>query len=89
MKVITENGGLPIDNNALASEAITDTVLDMGYDPVRATKIFLTALDLVNLEFARPDQNAVDLFKRHMASRPILPAVWQIGFVSTKVPKVP
>ena len=40
MKVITENGGLPIDNDALASEAIKDAVLDMGYDPFVSPKFF-------------------------------------------------
>lgn len=70
MKVITENGGLPIDNDALASEAIKDAVLDMGFDPIWATDVLLSALDLINKEFDRPDHKAVDLFKRHMASRP-------------------
>ncbi|AUR22542.1 hypothetical protein [Phaeobacter inhibens] len=70
MKVITENGGLPTDNDELAAEAIKDAVLDMGFDPIWATKILLTALDLVNAEFNRPDQKAVELFNRHMDSRP-------------------
>lgn len=70
MKVIAENGGLPTDNDALAAEAIKDAVLDMGFDPIWATKVLLTALDLVNAEFDRPDHKAVDLFNRHMASRP-------------------
>lgn len=70
MKVIAENGGLPIDNDALAAEAIKDAVLDMGFDPIWATKVLLTALDLVNAEFDRPDYKAADLLNRHMASRP-------------------
>lgn len=70
MKVIAYNGGLPIDNDALAAEAIKDAVLDMGFDPIWATKILLSALDLVNAEFDRPDQKAVKLFNRHMDSRP-------------------
>ena len=70
MKVIAENGGLPIDKDELAAEAIEDAVLDMGFDPIWATKILLSALDLVNTEFERPDHKAVDLFKDHMASRP-------------------
>jgi hypothetical protein len=70
MKVIADNGGLPTDNDGLAAEAIKDAVLDMGFDPIWATKILLTALDLVNAEFDRPDHKAIDLFKRHMASRP-------------------
>jgi len=70
MKVIAENGGLPIDNDGLAAEAIKDAVLDMGFDPIWATKILLSALDLVNAEFERPDHKAVDLFKDHMAPRP-------------------
>lgn len=70
MKVIADNGGLPIDNDTLAAEAIKDAVLDMGFDPIWATNILLSALDLVNAEFDRPDHKAVDLFQQHMASRP-------------------
>jgi hypothetical protein len=77
MKVIADNGGLPIDNDDLAAEAIKDAVLDMGFDPIWATKILLTALDLVNAEFDRPDHKAVELFERHMKSRPDTGPVFQ------------
>lgn len=70
MKVITDNGGLPITNDELAAKALKDAVLDMGFDPIWATKILLSALDLVNAEFGLPDHKAVDLFTQHMASRP-------------------
>ena len=70
MKIINNNGGLPIDNDDLAAEAIKEAVLDMGFDPIWATKILLTALDKVTAEFERPDHKAVDLFTQHMASRP-------------------
>jgi hypothetical protein len=70
MKVIADNRGLPIDNDALAAEAIKDAVLDLGFDPIWATKILLSSLDLVNAEFGRPDYKAVDLFQLHIASRP-------------------
>lgn len=62
MKVIAENGGLPIDKDELAAEDIEDAVLDMGFDPIWATKILLSALDLVNTEFERPDHKA-DVFQ--------------------------
>ena len=70
MKIIYDNGGLPIDNDDLAAEAVKEAVLDMGFDPIWATKILLTALDKVNAEFERPDHKAVDLLTQHMASRP-------------------
>lgn len=50
-KIIEEHGGLPIDNDQMAASAVKDLVLDMGFDPYWASKILLSALDMVGQEF--------------------------------------
>lgn len=50
-KIIAEHGGLPIDNDQLAASAVKDLVLDMGFDPYWASRILLSALDMVGQEF--------------------------------------
>ncbi|WP_227272004.1 hypothetical protein [Roseobacter weihaiensis] len=53
LKVFSDHGGLPINDDDLAASTVKNLVLDMGYDPIWASKILVSALNKVNETFDR------------------------------------
>ena len=52
-KVFDDHGGLPITDDDLAASALSDLVLDMGFDPIWATSVLVSAIAKVNKTFDR------------------------------------